>query len=90
MNPTEKKQARRIEVIQLPWWGYVAFSLAVLTAIWGFGSLVNLETRILTRGTDRTAEDLYDKYADSAHTQHRYAEGHGGQWYDEENRSQRP
>jgi hypothetical protein len=88
MNPMEK-QAGRIEVIQVPWWGYVAFSLAVVTAVWGFGSLVNLETRILTHRTDRTAEDLYDKYADSARKERRYAKRHGGQWHEEENRSQR-
>ena len=48
----------RIEVAQLPWWGYVLFLMAVVLAIWGFISLVGFRTDFLTRKTYRTAEDL--------------------------------
>jgi hypothetical protein len=72
-----------IEVIQLPWWGYVLFLLAVAVAIWGFLSLVKFRTNELTRKTDRTAQDLYPSYADSLRKQHRFAREHGGQWHDD-------
>jgi hypothetical protein len=71
-------------VIQLPWWETVLFLMAVALAIWGFISIVGFRTRTLTRRTDRTAEDLYPDYADSARKQRRYAREHGGQWHDDE------
>jgi hypothetical protein len=72
-----------IEVIQLTWWGYVLFLLAVAVAIWGFLSLVKFRTKELTRKTDRTAQDLYPSYADSLRKQHQFAREHGSQWQDD-------
>jgi hypothetical protein len=74
----------RIEVIALPWWETVLFLIAAAVAIWGFISIVGLQTRRLTRRTGRTAENLYPGYADSARKQRRYARQHGGQWHDDE------
>ena len=71
----------------MPWWETVLFLMAVAVAIWGFTWLVGFRTRVVTRGTDRTAEDLYSNYADSARKQRRYAREHGGQWHDHEDSS---
>jgi hypothetical protein len=48
----------------MSWWEEVLFFLAVALAIWGFASIVGFRTEMLTRKTDRTAEDLYPGYAD--------------------------
>lgn len=72
----------------MPWWEEILFLMAVGLAIWGFISMVGFRTRTLTRRSHRTAEDLYNNYADSARQQRRYARGHGGQWRNEE--SSRP
>jgi len=67
----------------MPWWEALLFFAAVVVAVWGFLSMVGLRTRTLSRRTDRTAEDLYDKFADSPRQQHRYAKRHGGEWRNE-------
>ncbi len=69
-------------MVQLPWWGYVLFLMAVAVAIWGFISLTRFRTDILSRRTYRTAEDLYPNFADSPAKQRRYAREHGGEWHD--------
>lgn len=76
--------ADRAEVSKLPWWGYVLFLIVVAVAVWGFVSLVRFRTRDLSRKTDRTAEDMYPTYADSASKQRRFAQERGGQWRDED------
>jgi hypothetical protein len=48
---------RGIGVIQMPWWEALLFFAAVILAIWGFVSIVGLDTRFLSRRTDRTAQD---------------------------------
>ena len=60
------------------------FFAAVIFAIYAFASIVGFRTRTLTRPTDRTAQDMYDNYADSPHKQRRYAKRHGGEGHDEE------
>ena len=70
-------------MIQMPWWETVLFFAAVILAIWGFASIVGFRTRTLTRRTDRTAEDMYDQFADSPRKQRRYARHHGGEWRNE-------
>ena len=72
-----------IVVIQMPWWEAILFFAAVILAIWGFMSMVGFRTRYLTHRTNRTAEDLYDDYADSPRAQRRYARRHGGEWRNE-------
>jgi len=67
----------------MPWWEAVLFFSAVILAIWGFASMVGVRTRFLSRRTDRTAQDMYDQFADSPRRQRRYARHHGGEWHDE-------
>ncbi len=43
----------------------IGFVVVVLLAIWGFVSIVGLNTRWLSRRTDRTAESMYGAYAGS-------------------------
>jgi hypothetical protein len=68
----------------MAWWGYILFALAVVLAVKGFLALVGVETRWVTRKSTRTAEDLYQDYADSRREQRRYAREHGGEWHDQE------
>jgi hypothetical protein len=68
----------------MAWWGYILFALAVVLAVKGFLALVGVETRWVTRKSTRTAEDLYQDYADSPREQRRYAREHGGEWHDQE------
>jgi hypothetical protein len=68
----------------MAWWGYILFALAVVLAVKGFLALVGVETRWVTRRSTRTAEDLYQDYADSPREQRRYAREHGGEWHDQE------
>jgi hypothetical protein len=64
----------------MPWWETVLFLIAVVVAIYGFLSMVGVNKRLLTRRTNRRAEDLYDYYADSPKKQKQYAREHGGTW----------
>ncbi|HEY0719223.1 MAG TPA: hypothetical protein VGD68_16545 [Streptosporangiaceae bacterium] len=73
----------------MPWWETILFLIAVGVAIWGFLSMVGLRTRFLTRKTTRSAQDLYEDYADSPREQRRYARQHGGEWTDREEASSR-
>jgi hypothetical protein len=67
----------------MSWWEIIVFIVVVIVAIWGFASMVGLETRNLTRRTSRTAQDLYSSYRDSPRKQRRYAREHGGSWRSE-------
>jgi hypothetical protein len=68
----------------MPWWGDVLFLIVAGIAIWGFAVLVGFDTRIVTRKTNRTAENMYPDYADSTRRQRRYAREHGGEWHEDE------
>jgi hypothetical protein len=61
------------------WWQYVIAAVVVIFAVWGFVSLLRLQTHRLSDRTDNTAEDVYDRYADSLNKQRKYAENHGGE-----------
>jgi hypothetical protein len=65
-------------VIQMSWWEIILFIAVVIFAIYAFASIVGFRTQTLTRPTDRTAENMYDDYADSPRKQRRYARHHGG------------
>lgn len=67
----------------MSWWETLLFFAAVIVAIWGFASLVGFRTRSLTRRTDRTAEQMYDQFADSPRRQRKYARQHGGEWHND-------
>lgn len=71
----------------MTWWEYVVVAAVLLAGIYGFLVLTGYVTRFLSSGTDRTADSMYDNYADSLHKQRRYATKHGGQWHDDETRS---
>ena len=62
----------------MPWWEILLFFAAVALAIYGFASIVGFRTRTLTRPTDRTAENMYDNFADPKRKQRRQAGEHGG------------
>jgi hypothetical protein len=66
------------------WWQYLIAAVVVIFAIWGFVSVVKLQTHRLSDKTDNTAEDVYDRYSDSLHKQRKYAADHGGEWRNEE------
>jgi hypothetical protein len=61
------------------WWQYLIAAVIAILAVWGFVSVVKLQTHRLSDRTDNTAEDVYDRYADSLHEQRKYAEHHGSE-----------
>lgn len=65
------------------WWQYLIAAVVVILAVWGFISVVKLQTHRLSDKTDNTAEDVYDRYGDSLDKQRRYARERGGEWKDD-------
>jgi hypothetical protein len=63
----------------MPWWEIVLFFAAVILAIYGFASIVGFRTRSLSRRTGRTAENMYDNYAELPPRQRREARKHSGE-----------
>jgi hypothetical protein len=53
------------------WWIYVVIVAVLALGIYGFLSLVRLQTRWLTSKTNRRAEDMYDNFAGSPGRRHR-------------------
>ena len=66
------------------WWQIIVIVAVLIFMIYLFLVIVGYRTRLLTRKTDRTAESMYDNYADSSGKQRKYAREHGGQWRDDE------
>jgi hypothetical protein len=62
-SPGAAAKAPQIEVIEM-WWEYIIIAGVLVFAGYAFVSLVRFRTEMMTRKTDRTAEDLYDRYAD--------------------------
>ena len=62
------------------WWQYVIAAVVLIIAVYGFVSLVKVQTHRVSDKTDNTAEDVYARYAGSSRQQHRYAQQHGGEW----------
>lgn len=52
-------------------WLDVVIVALFAVGIYCFAELVGWRTRMLTRKTDRRAEDMYDQYADSPHKRRR-------------------
>jgi len=72
--------AHQIEVIRM-WWEYIIIAGLLVFSGYAFVALVRVQGRMMTRKTDRRAEDLYDSYADgprSGHRLRRAARRHGG------------
>lgn len=66
------------------WREYIIIVAVLIAGVYGFLVLTGFETRVLTRKTGRTAESMYDNYADSNRKQRRYARKRGGEWKDDE------
>ena len=62
------------------WWEDILIAALLLVGVGCFLSLVGFRTRLMTRKTTRTAENLYPNFADSPSKQRRYARQHGGTW----------
>jgi hypothetical protein len=58
------------------WWQYLVAAVVVIVAVYGFCSIVGVETRWLTRRTDRTAENMYGSNEGLNRRQRREAERH--------------
>ena len=72
------------------WWLYVIVVAVLLFGIYAFLTLAGFETRVLSRRTTRTAEDMYPNYADSRRKQRRQAGQHGGESANDEAGSREP
>jgi HAMP domain-containing protein len=65
------------------WLDVVIVALFVV-GIYCFAVLTGWQTRLISRRTNRRAEDMYGQYAGSPHKQRRFAKEHGGTWQDDE------
>jgi hypothetical protein len=54
------------------WWQYIIIVIGVAFLVYAVALIAGVETRFLTRRTDRRAEDLYADYADSGHHRRRH------------------
>jgi hypothetical protein len=64
------------------WWIYVVVPVLFILGVYGFLLIVGVNMNWLTRRSAHTANDVYDRYADSPRKQRRYARAHGGTWKD--------
>jgi hypothetical protein len=64
------------------WLDVVIVALFVV-GIYSFAVLCGWQTRLLSRRSNRRAEDMYDDYADSPRRQRRLANEHDGAWQDQ-------
>ncbi len=81
MGTVGGRGARADGVTQM-WLDVVIVALFVV-GIYSFAVLCGWQTRLISRRTNRRAEDMYDDYADSSRTQRRYAKQHEGTWQDQ-------
>jgi hypothetical protein len=58
-------------VVNMQWWLYIVVVGVLALGIFSFVSLVRWRTRWMTTKTTRTAEDMYDQYADRPPGRHR-------------------
>jgi hypothetical protein len=61
-------------------WLDIGIVALFIFAGWAFLQMVGWRTRGLSRRSKRTAESMYDQYADSPRQQRRYARDRGGSW----------
>jgi hypothetical protein len=66
------------------WWEYVIIAAVLILGIYSFVVLTRFETRVFSRRTSRTAESVYDNYADSNRAQRKDAGDRRGQRHDGE------
>ncbi|HEY1916838.1 MAG TPA: hypothetical protein VGH27_14810 [Streptosporangiaceae bacterium] len=65
------------------WWVDIVVPVLFILAIYGFLLIVGANMRWLTLRSHKTADDVYDRYADSPRQQRKYARAHGGEWKDD-------
>lgn len=58
------------------WWEYLIFGGLLVFGGYAFVTLARFQSEVMTRKTDRRAEDLYDRYADGPKHHRRLARGH--------------
>jgi hypothetical protein len=63
-------------------WLDIGIVFVLVIGVYCFAVLTGFQTRMLTRRTNRRAEDIYDQYADSPLRQRRSGREHGGPWQD--------
>ena len=59
------------------WWTYVIGILVIAFVIYAFVAIARGRTRSLSRKTDLTAADLYDRYDDAKTIHFHHARGNG-------------
>jgi hypothetical protein len=62
------------------WWIYIVMPALLAVTVYAVILLTRGQVRALSRKSTRTAEDLYEDYADTPRQQRRYAKQHGGTW----------
>ena len=66
------------------WWlDDIVIPAVLILGAYCFIVTAGFRTRMLTRKTTRTAENMYPLYADSLKKQQKYAREHGGTWKDD-------
>lgn len=65
------------------WWLDIIIVLVLIFGVYGFLTLVGFRGRWFSRRTERTAESMYENYADSTRQQRRYAKQRGQTWRDQ-------
>ena len=69
------------------WLDIVIVALFIFAG-YAFLKLIGFQTGRLSRRSKRTAENMYDQYADSPRQQRRYAQEHGGTWSEHDGEGQ--
>lgn len=64
-------------------WADIGIAALLLVGVYCFLRLLGWRTGMMTRRSNRRAEDLYEGFADSPRQQRRYAKEHGGEWRDD-------
>ncbi|MGI8761146.1 MAG: hypothetical protein ACR2LF_07610 [Jatrophihabitantaceae bacterium] len=64
------------------WWAYVLIVAILVAGIVAFVAMARARTRQLSSRTTRTAESMYDEFADPPRVQRRLARRRGGSWHD--------
>ena len=54
------------------WWQYLIIAAVLIFGIYAFLQLTGFETRVLSRKTRRTAENMYSGYADRGRKQRKH------------------
>jgi hypothetical protein len=65
------------------WWVDIVVPVLLILGVYGFLLMVGVNVNWLTRRSSKTADSVYDRYADSPRKQRKYARAHGGDWKDD-------